>query len=199
MYCLNFREKIDLDISYESSTRTHLLFTWNVPHLIPKTATNFKSVVCFCGQLYYRVRLLQAQWKNMVFLHRPRLDRIHDKVICCGIYEAVCYPKRSLILCDLWHANIYFRRTDTAVYTETSHYTQEGVAFLWGWIFWIQSGLTMWLCDELQTIVVIGLLNRFVHGRVPTAVVISFLWWNIQTKRTRANLIKIGRKLHYKL
>ena len=28
----------------------------------------------------------------------------------------------------------------------------------------------MCLCDELLTIVVLGLVNRFVHGRVPTAV-----------------------------
>ena len=28
----------------------------------------------------------------------------------------------------------------------------------------------MWLCDELLTIVVLTLVNRFVHGRVPTAV-----------------------------
>ena len=46
-------------------------------------------------------------------------------------------------------------------------FTQVGVAFL---NIWIQSGSTMWLCDELLTIVVIALVNRFVHGRVPTAV-----------------------------
>ena len=29
----------------------------------------------------------------------------------------------------------------------------------------------MWHCDELLTIVVLALVNRFVHGRVPTTVV----------------------------
>ena len=32
----------------------------------------------------------------------------------------------------------------------------------------------MRLCDELLTIVVIVLVNRFVHGRVPTAVPLIF-------------------------
>ena len=88
MYCLNFREKIDLDISYESSISRQL--TWNVvPYLIPRTATNFKSAVCFLWacesnrvSFNYCVRnvwfILQAQWKNVVLIST---QRTHDKVI----------------------------------------------------------------------------------------------------------------------
>ena len=93
MYYLNFREKIDLDSSYQSSISRQ--FTWNVvPYLIPRTATNFKSVVCFLWacesnrvSFNYCVRnvwfILKAQWKNVVLIST---QRTHDKVICCGIY-----------------------------------------------------------------------------------------------------------------
>ena len=135
MNCLNFREIIDLDISYESSNSRQ--FTCNVvPYLIPKTATNFKSVVCFCGQLYYCVRnvwLLQAQWKNMVFYTDPRkkLNWRHYKVICCGIYKAVCYPTWSLIfvIYDTPKVAIFGALT-RYIYSDFFLSTHVGVAFL---------------------------------------------------------------------
>ena len=52
-------------------------------------------------------------------------------------------------------------------YTVTFLFTQGRRCFP---NIWIQSGSTMWLCDELLTIVMLELVNRFVHGRVPSPV-----------------------------
>ena len=54
------------------------------------------------------------------------------------------------------------------VHSDLSLYTCVDVAFLYGRIF--ESNQDR---DELLTIVVIRLLNRFVHGRVPKAVLLS--------------------------
>ena len=118
--------------------------------------------------------ILQAQWKNVVFLHRP--NWIH-KVICCGIYEAVFYPTWSLIfvIYDTPKVAIFWALT-RYVNSEHSLYTKVGVAFLCFWNIWIQSGSTMWLCHEPLTIIVIALVNQFVHGRVPTAATCCMGW-----------------------
>ena len=121
MYCLNFRVKIDLDISYESSTSRQ--FTWNVvPYLIPRTATNFKSAVCFLWacesnrvSFNYCIRnvwfILQAQCKNMdIFLHRGHTIRLY----AAGYMWRLKPPNTEPNICDLWHAkSSYFRSTDT--------------------------------------------------------------------------------------
>ena len=56
------------------------------------------------------------------------------------------------------------------VYSDPSLYRQVGVAFLLRLNIWIKSGSTMWLCDELLTIVVLALMNQFVRDRVPSPV-----------------------------
>ena len=81
------------------------------------------------------------------------------------------HPTRSLIfvIYDTPKVAIFGALT-RYVYSDPSLYRQVGVAFLLRLNIWIQSGSTMWLCDELLTIVVLALVNRFVHGRVPSPV-----------------------------
>ena len=56
------------------------------------------------------------------------------------------------------------------VYSDLSLHTMVGVCFpLWSNIC-IQTGSTMSHCDDLLTIILLPLVNRFVHGHSPMAV-----------------------------
>ena len=132
MHCtlLNFREKIDLDISYESSTSRQFTWkTWNViPYLVSKTATNFKSVVCL-------IRSVLLSRKKCVILSTQTQDTwyvymLQNKVYTRQLKLCTKLHNTEPDICDLWHAkSIYFRSTDVT-YTVTFPFTQVGVAFL---------------------------------------------------------------------
>ena len=68
----------------------------------------------------------------MVFYTDPgkKLNWIYDKVICSGIYEAVCYPTQSLIfvIYDTPKVAIFGALT-RYLYSDFFLYTQVGVAF----------------------------------------------------------------------
>ena len=102
-----------------------------------------------------------------LFLHRRHTIRLYAAEYTWRLK----HPTRSLIfvIYDTPKVAIFGALT-CYVYSDPSLYRQVGVAFLLRLNIWIQSGSTMWLCDELLTIVVLALVNRFVHGRVPTTV-----------------------------
>ena len=138
------------------------------PYLVSKTATNFKSVVC----LVRSALLSRKKFVITIFLHRPRREFIEymlgNKVytsqlkLCTKLHNMepdICrsMTRQKHLFSEHWHV----------MYTVTFPFTQGRRCFPY---IWIKSGSTMWLCDELLTIVVLALVNWFVHGRVPTAV-----------------------------
>ena len=95
-----------------------------------------------------------------------------NKVIYCGLYKAVKTVHQATqhgpwYLWSMTRQKYLFSEHWHVTYTVTFPFTQCRRCFP---NMWIQSGSTMWLCDELLTIVVLALVNRFVHGRVQTAV-----------------------------
>ena len=97
-----------------------------------------------------------------------------------NIYVEVKTTKHGAwYLWSLRHQKELFLEHWHVTFTVTFLFTQVGVAFLLRLNIWIQSGSTMCICDELLTIVVITLANRFVHGPVPTAVFFRRLTYKI--------------------
>ena len=139
-------------------------FTWNViPYLVSikrqqQTLKVWSALLSVRNVWYYCKHNLSTQTHERIY-------RIHDMFICCRIklctklHNAEPMTHQKHLFSEHWHIT----------YTVTFPFTQGNPCFP---NIWIQSGSTTWLCGELLTIVV---LNRFVHCRVPTAVILRIL------------------------
>ena len=132
---LNFREIIDLDISYEPSTSRQ--FTWNVfPYLvsIKRQQKNFKSVVCLIirsALLSSKKCVITATLHNLSTQTQERIYWIHDTFLCWGIKLCTKLHNTEPDIFDIWHAkSIYFRSTDTLCIQWPFPLHKVGVAFL---------------------------------------------------------------------
>ena len=106
--------------------------------------------------------LLQAQSFNT-----DPGENLLDTFICCGIKLHKATQREAWYLLSMTRQKHLFSEHWHVTYSVTFPFTQGRRCFP---NIWIQSGSTTWLCDELLTIVVLALVNRFVNGRVPTAV-----------------------------
>ena len=110
---------------------------------------------------YYCKHNLSTQTQERIVLDTWYVYMLWNRTVHQAIQHGVWYlwsmTRQKHLFSEHWHVS----------YTVTFPFTQGRRCFS---DIWIQSGSTMWLCDKLLTIVVLPLVNRFVHGSVPLAV-----------------------------
>ena len=139
------------------------------PLLVGGYMETLRSVLIrYLGQLYYPVRNVWYYCKAQSFYTDPGENLLDTWYVYMlrnkTVHQAT--QRGAWLLLSMAQKHLFSEHWHVT-YTVTFPFTQGRGCFP---NIWIKSGSTTWLCDELLTIVVLALVNRFVHGRVPTAV-----------------------------